>query len=113
MKNNKHLKKEISDFIKNEIFKYYDWEDGFNTDDLKVIASELFNCRFKIIKIKVTDLSGKSHNYKWQDYQKQYTHDWVVDAMEDISKINKPKSYITVSILKADFEKINSEKFKN
>ncbi len=108
MKNNEQLKKEISDFIKNEIFKYYDWEDGFNTDDLKVIAQELFNCRFKIIKIKAIDITGKYHNYKWQDYQAQYTHDWLMDAIEDISELKKAKSYIAVSILRSDFEKIKT-----
>ena len=107
MKNNKQLKKEISDFVKNEIFKHYDWRNGFSLNDLKVIAQELFNYRFKIMKINVKDSSGKSHNYNWQDYQLQYTHDWVEVAMKDISKIKKTNIYITVSILKADFKKIN------
>jgi hypothetical protein len=106
MKNNEQLKKEISDFVKNEIYKHFDWQNGFSLSELKVIAQELFNCRFKIIKIKVTNLSGKIHNFKWQTYQKQYTHDWVVDAMDDISKIKKPKCYITVSISKSDFNAI-------
>ena len=106
MKNNERLKKEISEFIKNEIYKHYEWQNGFSLRDFKVVAQELFNCRFKIIKIKVKDLSGKIHNFKWQTYQNQYTHDWVVPAMEDLSKIKKPKSYITVSITKSDFEKL-------
>jgi hypothetical protein len=106
MKNNKHLKKEISDFVKNEIYKHYDWQNGFTIGDLKVVAQELFNCRFKIIKIKVTDLSGKIHNFKWQDYQAQYTHDWLMDAIEDISEFKKAKSYISVSITKSDFNAI-------
>ena len=106
MKNNKQLKKEISDFVKNEIYKHYNWQNGFSLNDLKVIAQELFNYRFKIIKIKVKDITGKYHYYKWQDFQKQYTHDWMEEAIEDISELKKAKSYITVSILKADFEKL-------
>ena len=106
MKNNKQLKKEISDFIKDNIYKNFNWQNGFSLSELKVIAQELYNYRFKIIKIKAKDLNDKSHNYRWQEYQKQYTHDWVVDAMDDISKIKKPSCYITVSILKADFEKL-------
>lgn len=107
MKNNKQLKKEISDFVKEKIYKNYNWQSGFSLRDLKVIAQELFNHRFKIIKIKVKDISDKSHNYNWKDYQKQYTHDWLEEAIEDISKIKKPKSYVSVSITKSDFEKLN------
>ncbi len=108
MKNNEQLRKEISNLIKNKIYKNYNWHNGFSLSDLKVIAQELYNYRFKIIKIKVKDMTGKYHNYYWQDYQAQYTHDWLEEAMNDISKIKKPKSYITISILKADFEKLKS-----
>ena len=108
MKNNEQLKKEISDLIKNKIYKNYDYRNGFSLRDLKVVAQELFNCRFKITKIKVKDRIGKSHNYNWKGYQKQYTHDWLEEAIEDISKIKMPKSYITVSISKSDFEKLKS-----
>ncbi len=110
MKNNKQLKKEISDFVKNEIYKHYDWRNGFSLNDLKVIAQELYNYRFKIIKIKAIDSNDKSHNYRWQEYQKQYTHDWLEGAIEDLSKLKKTKSYVAVSILKSDFEKVNSGK---
>jgi ribosome-binding ATPase YchF (GTP1/OBG family) len=106
MKKNEQLKKEISGLIKNKIYKKYDWRNGFSLNDLKVIAQELFNHRFKIIKIKVKDITGKSHNYKWQDYQKQYTHDWLEEAIEDISELKKAKSYVSVSITKSDFNAI-------
>ena len=106
MKNNEKLKKEISSWIKNKIYKNYSWQKGFSLRDLKVVAQELFNCRFKIIKIKVKDITGKYHYYNWKDYQAQYTHDWLEEAMKDISKIKKPKSYITVSTTKSDFVKL-------
>jgi hypothetical protein len=107
MKNKNILKKEITDFIKDNIYKNFNWQNGFSLRDLKVVAQELFNYRFKIIKINVKDINGKSHNYTWQEYQNQYTHDWLVEAIEDISKIKNAKSYITVSILNTDFEKVN------
>ena len=106
MKNNEQLKKEISDLIKNKIYKNYDYRNGFSLRDLKVVAQELFNCRFKITKIKVKDITGEYHYYNLKDYQKQYTHDWLEEAIEDISELKKAKSYFTVSILKADFEKL-------
>ena len=106
MKNNHQLKKEISDFIKNKIYKNYDYRNGFSLRDFKIVAQELFNCKFKITKIKAKDRIGKSHNYNWQEYQKQYTHDWVEEAIEDISELKKAKSYITVSISKSDFNAI-------
>ena len=106
MKNKNTLKKEISDFVKEKIYKNYDYRNGFSLRDFKIVAQELFNCRFKITKIKVKDSIGKSHNYNWQNYQAQYTHDWLEEAMKDISKIKKPKSYITVSTTKSDFVKL-------
>jgi hypothetical protein len=106
MKNKNILKKEISDFIKDNIYKNFTWQNGFSLNDLKVVSQELFNCRFKIIKIKVKDITGKYHYYNWKDYQKQYTHDWLEEAIEDISELKKAKSYITVSITKSDFEKL-------
>lgn len=106
MKNRNTLKNEISEFIKNNVFKNYNYENGIEIADLPILIMELCGYGFKITRMKTKGSNGESHEYRWQDYEPVFRRNWVVPVVDKISAINQSRTYITVSIKKSAFEKI-------
>ena len=113
MENQKLFKVEVSNFVKNEIYKYYDWGRGFTLDELTVVIEELLNFGFKIKKLKIKNGNGEIGELTWADYQTKYSHNWIIEAIEQISQMKSPRIFVVVSISESKFEKIISEQIEN
>ena len=113
MENQKLFKVEVSNFVKNEIYKYYDWGRGFTLDELTVVIEELLNFGVKIKKLKIKNGNGEIGELTWADYQTKYSHNWIIEAIEQISQMKSPRIFVVVSISESKFEKIISEQIEN
>jgi hypothetical protein len=93
--------KDEINFLKKNIFKNKDYANGIPFSELKNILMEVLGYRGKVLGIETYDANDNLNIYHFEDYQKYYTSDWIIPAINDIATYKEnSRSYIYVSFPK-------------